>query len=80
MLALITRFVEIEGLGGTRLHSEVECGYRVVEGEAGRVVQFDTYGPSDRQIPGKVSQSIQIRREQAEELMAILRHAFPGLG
>ena len=44
-----------------------------------RILQLDTYGSEDRQIPDKVSQSIQIDREGAATLLKLIRDAFPGV-
>lgn len=40
-------------------HGEVEATYSVVEVNGEKMLQIDTYGTADRQIPGKVSQSLQ---------------------
>lgn len=75
-------FVEsyIETVGDTsRIHGPVECGWRVFEIDGRRILQLDTYGSRDRQLPGKVSQTLQLDRAGAEELVRIMTHAFPGL-
>ena len=40
---------------------------------------LETYGATDRQIPGKISQSVHLDRARAGELRDILEAAFPGL-
>ncbi|MBX9760117.1 MAG: hypothetical protein K2Y29_15165 [Beijerinckiaceae bacterium] len=40
------------------------------------IVQIDTYGSADREIPGKQSQTIQLGREAAEQLYRILRDTY----
>lgn len=78
-MAFVRAFEAIEG-GQSRLHpTEVVCGYRRVHSDRGWLVQLDTYGSADRQIPGKVSQSLQLDDERARQLVAILRRSFPGL-
>jgi hypothetical protein len=47
--------------------------------DGGCLLQLDTYGSDERQIPGKVSQSLQFDEHAAQELFSILRRAFPGL-
>lgn len=42
-----------------------------------RRVQLDTYGSADRKLAQKVSQSIQLDREGALELLRIMETAFP---
>jgi hypothetical protein len=53
-MALIARFDRKP----RRIHAQVECGnsYHVVDGET--ILQLETYGSPDREIPGKVSQSL----------------------
>jgi hypothetical protein len=61
------------------LHKPVLCGWRMFDVEGKRILQLDTYGSEDRQIPDKVSQSIQIDREGAATLLKLIREAFPGV-
>ena len=77
-MALITQFTERRSASiGWR--SQVECGYNVGEHHNRRVLHLETYGSSGRQIPGKVSQSIQLDEAAAANLVRILRQAFPAL-
>ena len=41
--------------------------------------QFDSYGRSTRDKPGKVSQSIQVDRAGAQQIYDLLKAAFPDL-
>lgn len=61
------------------VHEEVECTCVafVVEGE--RFFQLETYGSPQRKLKGKVSQSIQLDRGSAGELVHLLEQTFPGL-
>jgi hypothetical protein len=54
---------------------------RVARGESHgkRLLHLETYGSDEREIPGKVSQAIEIDIDGARELQRILRTAFPGL-
>jgi hypothetical protein len=77
-MALIRNFKERPGIRvGWR--SEVECGYTVGEHAETRVIHLETYGSTERAIPGKVSQSLEIDEDAARELISILRAAFPSL-
>jgi hypothetical protein len=40
------------------------------------LLQLDTFGSDERQIPGKQSQTLQLTVETARELMRILRDEF----
>jgi hypothetical protein len=41
-----------------------------------RILQIDTYGSSDRQLPGKQSQTIQFGPEAAAQLFRILKDTY----
>lgn len=59
------------------IHTPVTATYTVfdtVDGE--HYVQIDTYGKSDRALPEKISQSIQIDRESAKFLVDLLKKEF----
>lgn len=78
-VALIGRF-EGRDIGTGRVHDPVDCGYRAFSVQGGRVIlQLETYGRSTRAEPGKVSQSLQLDQEAAEELIRIIRRSFPSL-
>ena len=74
-MALVTKFEKLDG-ERTQLHEEVEAKYAVFERDGKGFVQINTYGRPGREIPGKVSQSIQLDRQGAEALVAILKKAF----
>ncbi len=40
------------------------------------LLQLDTFGSNERQIPGKQSQTLQLTTQTARELMRILRDEF----
>ncbi len=42
-------------------------------------LQLDTYGSSERRIPGKTSQSLQLDRRSAKKLKRLLEQTFPGI-
>lgn len=58
------------------LHKEIGATYSVFGIDEKRIVQIDTYGSVDREIPGKKSQTIQLDREGAENLFLILKNEF----
>ena len=63
-----------------RLHkTEVECGYAVIDVGGQHYLQLETYGSSERKIPGKISQTLQLDKERASQLLKLLRVAFPEL-
>jgi hypothetical protein len=78
-VALIKVFAPAGAGDRGRVHGEVECGYTAFESGGKTYLQLDTYGSSERAIPGKVSQSIQLDEEAARQLKRLLRHTFPGI-
>ena len=75
-MARIGRFEKTTSDRGRLHRTEVECGYAVLNFGGKRYLQLETYGSSDRKIPGKVSQTLQLDAERAAELEKILRLAF----
>lgn len=60
--------------------SEVDCEFVVIEGaSADRLLHLSTFGSDDRASERKSSQSIQLDRKRAQELLKILVEAFPGI-
>jgi hypothetical protein len=78
-VALVRTFGPAGAGNRGRVHGDVECGYTVFESGGRSYLQLDTYGSSDRAIPGKVSQSIQVDEEGARELKRLLQRTFPGI-
>jgi hypothetical protein len=58
------------------LHDEIEATYSVFDWDGRVLLQIDSYGRESRERPGKKSQTIQLDREGAEALYAILKREF----
>lgn len=58
------------------VHEKVFTTYSIFEIDGEKYVQFDTYGKSNREIPGKISQSIQINEESAKYIADMLKKEF----
>jgi len=57
--------------------TDVVCRYSVDRMESGeKLLQVDTHGSADRQIPGKVSQTLQFDEQRARQLWEILGSEF----
>jgi hypothetical protein len=74
-MALIRSF-ERRPMQRNSLHKEIGATYTPFEADGRVLLQIDTYGTEDRQMPGKKSQSIQLDRQGAEALVEILRREF----
>ena len=58
------------------IHCKVQATFSVFEIDGQKYFQIDTYGKSDREIPGKISQTIQLDKECAKFLVEKLRKEF----
>lgn len=59
------------------IHKPTECKYFIVHNKKGeKILQLDTYGCVDREIIGKVSQSIQFSPEAINQLKELLSKNF----
>ena len=59
-----------------QLHDKVYATYSTFDTFGKHYVQIDTYGRSDRDIAGKISQSIQLDKESAKYIFELLRAEF----
>ena len=74
-MAVIGGYQQLAAASHPRMHpTTVTCGWRIdsVPGK-GRVLTLETYGSSDRERPGRLSQTIQVTADNADELVQILR-------
>lgn len=58
------------------VHEEIIATYSIFEQSGEKYFQIDTYGRSDRDIPEKVSQTIQLDRISAKFLVNLLVKEF----
>lgn len=57
----------------------VECGYQRISTPAGDLLQLSTYGSDNRRSEKKTSQTLQLDRERAAELVELIYETFPEL-
>lgn len=74
-MALI-RKLEQKNMDRNSIHEEIEASYTVFERDGRTFVQIDSYGRTDREIPGKKSQTIQLDEIGAAQLYSILKSSF----
>jgi len=58
------------------VHDEVHATYTVFEINGNKYFQIDTYGRADREMPEKISQSIQFDNDSAKYLVNLLVKTF----
>ena len=75
-MAIIKRFERAELKRRTAHKTSVVCKYGSVGIEPGKLIQLNTYGSDEREFPGKLSQTLQLDRGAAEQLVSILKHEF----
>ncbi len=75
-MALIHELLQIQK-DSNRVHEAVECGWTTFDDTGSTYLQLDTYGTRGRQIPGKVSQSIQFDASSASALRRIIDQIYP---
>ena len=59
-----------------RLHDEIDASYYAYELDGRKLLQINTAGRKSREIPDKVSQSIQLDENSAKQLFEILGSHF----
>lgn len=76
-MALITKrhFSHIEKERNS-IHKSVDATYCMFVKDAKKYFQIDTYGSENRQMKDKISQSIQIDKDMAIELVDLLQKTF----
>ena len=76
-MALITKN-NIKRLDKERnsVHDPVRATYTTFTSDEKKYFQIDTYGSSSREMKDKISQSIQIDKEMAKELIKLMIKAF----
>jgi hypothetical protein len=76
-MALITKFEPKTQADGQLQRTHVVGHYKVFSHDGQkRILQIDTLGSAEREIPGKVSQTIQLSEASAEQLWKILADTF----
>ena len=58
------------------VHSKVRATYTTFTSDGKKYFQIDTYGSENRQLKDKISQSIQLDRDMAIELVELLQREF----
>lgn len=59
--------------------TEVDCEHAVIDAGGDRLLHLSTFGSDERASDRKSSQSIQLDRARAAELIVLIQRAFPEL-
>ena len=69
-----------QGTQNVKVHpSEVDGFHQLIASGGVRLLHFTTFGSDERQSAPKSSQSIQFDEEMAQQMVNVLRQAFPGI-
>ncbi|MEO1492003.1 MAG: methionyl-tRNA formyltransferase [Pseudomonadota bacterium] len=74
-MALVNSLVR-KDLSRPTLHKGIEASYSFFEHDGRRLLQIDSFGTTEREMPGKKSQTLQFDDETASQLFAILKREF----
>lgn len=58
------------------VHTKVHATYTVFEMDGEKYFQIDTYGKNEREMPKKISQTIQFDKESAKFIVELLKKEF----
>ncbi|NYD80941.1 methionyl-tRNA formyltransferase [Brucella intermedia] len=74
----MARLVEFERgqLNRFQLHDPIDAKYYIHEVDGRKLFQLSTFGRSSREMPGKLSQTIQLDENAAKQLYDILKATF----
>ncbi|TMV07651.1 hypothetical protein FGK63_09280 [Ruegeria sediminis] len=75
-MALVTQFERDEREFRSLHPTQVVCKYLVSESGGKKVLQLNTYGSAERDMPDKLSQTLQFDENSARQLLAILNKEF----
>jgi hypothetical protein len=78
-MALVAAFRRMPDGTGSPHPTTVDCGWKSFEAGGRRLLQLDTFGSDDREIKGKISQTLQLDENRADDLVKIIRSTFPDL-
>jgi hypothetical protein len=71
-MAIIREFEQLDLKANAR-HTETLGGYSVQGQDGEKFIQINTVGSADREIPGKVSQTLRLTKEAIEQLAELAK-------
>jgi hypothetical protein len=76
-LAIVKSFKVDEAAKGSLHPTEVNARVKVINGiDRLPILQIDTFGSAGREMPGKLSQTLQLTPEAAAELFGIIKRVY----
>jgi predicted RNA-binding protein len=74
-LATVRKF-ELKDLDRQAAHDDVATTVSLIEVNGEKMIQIDTYGSANRQMPGKVSQSLRLTKDVFDRLSELAQKHF----
>jgi hypothetical protein len=74
-MAVVRKFTEELASRNTK-HSECTGKLRAVESQGEKFIQIDTYGSAEREMPGKVSQSLRLSESAVHQIIQMAAKHF----
>ena len=71
-MALLEKLEPMQNTNRTSPHKPIKGDYFVFESNGAKFLQINTYGSDGRQIPGKISQTIQFSEDAIKQLKEII--------
>ncbi|MBL0966513.1 hypothetical protein [Blastomonas sp. UPD001] len=71
-MAIVRRFEQIDLKANAR-HTETQGGWSIQGQDGEKFIQINTVGSADRDIPGKVSQTLRLSKEAIEQLAELAK-------
>lgn len=73
-MALIKKLVKISK--NSRLQAEADCTYNIIVEGGEKYLQINTYGSSERVHKNAASQTLQLNKQSANQLIEIIKKEF----
>ena len=74
-MAIVRKFTE-EAASRETKHSECSGKIRAIESGGEKFIQLDTYGSADREMPGKISQSLRLSEQAIQQIIRMAAKHF----
>lgn len=74
-MAIVRKFTEEPASRETK-HSECAGKLRAIETGGEKFIQIDTYGSAEREIPGKISQSLRLSESAVQQIIRMAARHF----
>ncbi|NVK47440.1 MAG: hypothetical protein HWE33_14155 [Rhodobacteraceae bacterium] len=76
-MAFVKHIQKDEGREIRSLHpTQLVCKYIATNQNGRRILQLNSYGSDERDVPGKLSQTLQFDEDSAAQLYAVLKAEF----